>query len=223
MKKIDCLGVNDKVSLDGPEQNFFWGEVEVVMNIAQLFQEQPFFSSLRDRGPTFANMIHHIASNPQFTEVIETGTARIQGNWGGDGQSTLLWDWVAAHLPNLKVTSIDIDEKGIEVARSQVRHVEFIAGDSLNVLARLDREKIRRVGLLYLDSYDWTEETAQESAFHHMAELTLVWSHLPKGCMIAIDDCHGPFVGKHVFVYMFMNKLGIRPAFTGYQVGWIKP
>ncbi len=194
-------------------------------SIAQEFLNEAFYPSLRDRGPTFARMIHHLEEQTNHThlsQIIETGTARIQGNWGGDGQSTLIWDWVAQRLP-LAVTSIDISEQGVAVAESQVQHVKFIVGDSVQTLATFSPEELARVGLLYLDSYDWTPETSLESSFHHMAELAAVWAHLSSGCMVAVDDCHSQFQGKHLLVYMFMEKMGIKPAFVGYQVGWIKP
>lgn len=190
--------------------------------IKQAFQEADFYPALDVRGPTFAHMIDHLEQHTHLNHLIETGTARIQGNWGGDGQSTLIWDWLADRLP-ISVTSIDICETGVNIAKSQVKNIKFIVGDSIEALASYPPENLSRVGLLYLDSYDWSPETNMESAFHHMAELATVWAHLPSGCMIAVDDCHSQFKGKHIMVYMFMNKMGIKPHFVGYQVGWIKP
>ena len=190
--------------------------------IVSEFTQTPFFPELSHRGPSFARMVDHVERNRSLTQVIETGTARIAGNWGGDGQSTLIWDWLADRLP-ITVTSIDIEPEAVAIARSQVKHVEFIVGDSVCALAAMRPEKLRRTALLYLDSYDWTPETHLESAFHHLAELASVWAYLPSGCMIAVDDVHGQFVGKHVMVYRFMSKLGIEPAFAGSQAGWIKP
>ena len=118
--------------------------------------------------------------------------------------------------------SIDIDPAHVEVAKSQVKHVRFAVGDSVATLAALPDEALRRVGLVYLDSYDWRAERQFESAFHHLAELGSIWAKLPKGCMIVVDDCHSPYVGKHVMVHHFMKKIGIEPSFVGYQVGWVK-
>ena len=41
--------------------------------------------------------------------------------------------------------------------------------------------------------------------------------------MIAVDDCHSPYQGKHTAIAAFMAEKQIAPAFTGYQMGWIKP
>lgn len=190
--------------------------------LVEEFVKTDFYPLLDIRGPSFARMIEHIEASHSLPLVIETGTARIQGNWGGDGQSTLIWDWAAERLP-ISVLSIDIDSSFVDIARNQVKNVHFAVGDSVATLSAIPEDALKRVGLIYLDSYDWTPETQFDSAFHHMAELASIWAHLPSGCMVAVDDCHSQFVGKHVFVYNFMNKLGIQPTFTGYQAGWIKP
>ena len=157
--------------------------------------------------------------------IIETGTAWDRNNWDGQGQSTLIWDWVLLSKPAFRAISIDITPLHVETARSQVvsPNICIWLGDSVRTLNTIDCDIIAQCRLLYLDSYDWQTDINLESAFHHMAELATVWPLLPSGCMIVVDDRHGLRAGKHWLVEAFMKQLGIEPCFVDYQIGWVKP
>jgi hypothetical protein len=199
-------------------------------SLKDLFVASEMFGRLEHRAVTMASAIEHIERVHQkgfggnasgLNKIVETGTSRIEGNWAGDGQSTLVWDWVASYL-DISVTSIDLNPEYVEIAKKQTStRIEYICADSVESLSKM--ANIESIGLLYLDSFDWAPEINLVSAFHHLAELATVWAKLPSGCLVMIDDCHEEFQGKHVMVYLFMKKLGIEPAFTGYQAGWIKP
>ncbi len=184
--------------------------------------EQPWFKRLSMRAGTFYQMIKHLDQSPGG-RIIETGCAWDKDNFEGQGQSTLIWDWVLSNRQDLYCTSIDATPKSIDNAKAQVQHVNLILGDSVKVLNAMPSHTFIDCRLLYLDSFDWTPELNLESAFHHMAELACVWPHLPSGCMIAVDDRHGVGVGKHWLVEAFMTKLKIEPVFCEYQIGWVKP
>jgi hypothetical protein len=187
-----------------------------------LFVNGGYTEKLAHRGETFRQIFRYLDAAPSGW-IVETGTARIEGNWAGDGQSTLLWDRVAETRPDLAVQSIDLDRKAVETAMHQTKHVQFTCGDSVQALGRFpEPEKIR---LLYLDSFDWQPDPTVnlDSAFHHMAELAAVWANLPSGCLVVVDDRHGEGWGKHFMVEFFMEKLGIEPLFKAYQIGWVKP
>jgi predicted O-methyltransferase YrrM len=184
------------------------------------FLENETFKKLDHRLETFALMVSHVENRPGL--IVETGTARIEGNWGGDGQSTLIWDWLAERLP-VRVKSVDINPEFVEIARKQVKHTEVICANSLNMLSGLSDVDLYDMTLLYLDSFDWHPSIALDSMFHHMAELATVWAKLPRGCLVVVDDRHSDTQGKHFMVQVFMEQLGIKPAFVGYQIGWYKP
>ena len=169
-------------------------------------------------------MVEHFekAAEMGLDQIIETGTARTKGNWSGDGQSTLIWDWVAHQIPDTQVISIDIDPDAIKVAELQTKKVHFHSGDSVEFLSALSDETISKTGLLYLDSLDWEFQQGYISACHHLMELLSVWDRLPSGCMIAVDDVNGTHHGKHVAILEFMNERNINPVFYGYQIAWIK-
>lgn len=158
--------------------------------------------------------------------IIETGTSRILDNWEGDGQSTQVWDRMAEGNGRIRVFSIDLNEDAIRVAASQTKHVELLAGESVQVLsdiAKFKPEIPKNTWLLYLDSFDWAPDLNIDSSLHHIHELTTIFPLLPSGCMIMVDDCHGPLAGKHWMVEIFMNKIKAPRVHFGYQHAWIKP
>lgn len=195
------------------------------MNILEKFESQPWADALSYRKSTVAVMIQHFekVATLGLNQIIETGTARARGNWQGDGQSTLIWDWLANEIEDAKVLSIDLNPKAVEVAKEQTKNVKFLVGDSIEKLSAQTNKTLSKVGLLYLDSMDFEWGRGQVSAQHHLGELLAVWERLPSGCMIVVDDCHSPYQGKHTAIVAFMSEKQIEPIFSGYQMGWIKP
>lgn len=200
------------------------------MTIADEFNKTDWAPRLERRQKNFEMMVSHvwdsIINNPNDTYIIETGCAWDKNNWEGQGQSTLIWDWLTKQwdgATKIKVMSIDITEKSVQAAREQVQNVEVFLSDSVKFLDGLDPFILNRASLVYLDSYDWTEQQNIESAYHHMMELTTIWRCLPANCMVVVDDRHGDLKGKHWMVEYFMKQLGIEPVFKNHQMGWIKP
>jgi hypothetical protein len=191
------------------------------MNIGELFDRQQWAKQLARRARNFRVMCEH-AGKFQGGVVIETGTAWDEGNWEGQGQSTIVWDWLAGHRPGLEIHSIDIRPEAIETAQTQTSRITFHCGDSPKVLNSLSDDVLSRCCVLYLDSFDWTPQLNIQSSMHHLGELCAVWAKLPKGCLIAVDDRHGNDAGKHLMVEAFMKCLGYEPIFKNHQIGWIK-
>lgn len=196
------------------------------MNIAEAFNDDKRFLGLHRRRHPFRLMCQHavdFADEHGECQVIETGSAWDTGNWRGQGQSTVIWDWLANLDDRIKVLSIDIRDESTKNAKAQTSKVEYITADSVKALNELTAARYSKCGLLYLDSYDWTMERNIESAFHHAAELGACWRLLPDGCMIAVDDRHGPSKGKHWMVEAFMEHyLKHQPMFKVHQVLYVK-
>jgi hypothetical protein len=93
------------------------------MNLYDEFKASEMYSKLGQRANTMAYMIAHLERAAKGL-IVETGTARIEGNWSGDGQSTLVWDWAASHLP-YRVKSVDINPEFVETAKKQVHHTRY--------------------------------------------------------------------------------------------------
>lgn len=177
---------------------------------------------LGHRGLTFQFMIQHL-EKLYLKNIIETGTARIKDNWAGDGQSTLIWDWYINKYPTAQCVSIDLSEQSVNTACEQTSKVKYICGDSISVLNSMADNDLNKCGLFYMDSFDLDQNNPLPSSLHHLMELTAVWRFLPSGCMIVVDDCISNEIGKHILVRDFFDHLSIKPAFIGYQCGWIKP
>ena len=164
----------------------------------------------------------HLSSLDRPVLIVETGTARERDNWVGDGQSTLVWDWLLGVVGG-QAYSVDVDPKAVETARTQVRHVTCICEDSQKFLRNFPDAP--QIDLLYLDAYDWGFSRRQNvlSELHHVGELAAIYERLPAGCLVAVDDCHGIDQGKHVLVQEFFNRLGVEPVQRGYITIWRKP
>lgn len=204
------------------------------MDIREAFNKQPWAARLGRRRKNFELMCQHVAAYPHLNpKIIETGTAWDAGNWEGQGQSTLIWDWLCSLDQDrcnrrFCVLSIDIRKEAVETAQQQTKFIYYEVGNSIQVLSdfgtdELDGDESNSVALLYLDSYDWSPERNLESAAHHLMELTSIYAKLPSGCMIVVDDRAGNMKGKHWMVEAYFDQLGVKPLFKNHQIGWIKP
>lgn len=186
------------------------------------FKNLPNYEKLGERKAGFEFCLNYLNDIQDEAYIVETGTARIKDNWEGDGQSTLVWDWCLGQKPNLKGISIDMSAEFITNARNQTKNMTYQISDSLVALNKMDEDIVRKIKMLYLDSYDWSAETQMDSAFHHFCELASVWRLLPPGCLIMVDDRHSEYQGKHLMVNFFFEKLNKSPVYTGYQIAWVK-
>lgn len=194
------------------------------MSILQAFDDEPRFKKLARRRDNFRTMVEHVlavAEKNGHATIVETGCAWHKDNWEGQGQSTLIWDWLAERAP-INVISIDITPTSVANAEEQTKHVEFILSDSVQALNAFDAKQLEHLGLLYLDSFDWSKELNTESAYHHAMELMACWRLIPSQAMVVVDDRHGDFQGKHWLVELFFQQLGYTPEFRNHQIGWIK-
>ena len=160
--------------------------------------------------------------------IVETGCARIENNYAGDGQSSLLFDKYTNEYGGEFIT-IDLSPHSVENCKKQMigSRTSVVQSDSVAYLQQLN-EKLktenRKIDFLYLDSFDWTPELQIESATHHLKELEAIWESLNKGSLVGVDDnwkVGETRVGKGWLVLEYFAKLGIKPAFDEYQIFWI--
>ncbi len=151
--------------------------------------------------------------------IVETGCLRQIGNWAGDGQSTVVWDWLIKQHGGYG-HSYDISAESVAAARSSVSTMQVHQQDSVEALAGF--ASASTIDLLYLDSYDWTAGS-DASAQHHHKELEAIYDRLRPGCLIAVDDCMGKSKGKHALVLPWLAERGVEPIVTGYVYVWRKP
>jgi cephalosporin hydroxylase len=182
--------------------------------------EERFAKPLRStrRWEAFRMIAEDLIARGHPVHIAETGCARQADNWNGDGQSTLVWDWLIGELGGTGI-SMDISKENALHAASQVSHIKVANVDSIIGLRTLVQPE--RLDLLYLDSYDLTDGI--ESPTHHLAELTSVYPLLSSGCLIAVDDCVNEQHGKHRFVREWLARLGVEPVVRSYVTVWRKP
>ena len=169
------------------------------------------------RWAAFSWIYEYLRNLGRPISIVETGTARQRGNYQGDGQSTILFDWMLQEFGGTGI-SIDLSLDAVGVARSQVQRMTVIHGDSITILRGLS--DLDRVDLVYLDSYDWTG--GWDAALHHAGELSAIFSRLSPGCVIAVDDCLSRTNGKHMLVSAMLREMGMTPVLESYITIWIK-
>jgi hypothetical protein len=177
------------------------------------------------RRPRFEAIAKAMLSVGRPICIVETGCMRQStvDPPETDGCSTLVWDYIARRTDGSSVT-IDINPKNIEYAKSKVsEYTQLFCADSVKFLS--SASFVRKIDFLYLDSMDWsgTLEEKGLSALHHAAELSAAWPWLNYGAVVAIDDCHKEYEGKHAIVKRFFDSIGVKPLADDWIHVWRKP
>lgn len=157
-----------------------------------------------------------IKKNKVSYNIVETGCMRKVTDCD-DGLSTLLFDYFVKYF-NGSVTTVDLSKENCELCASYVSNKCTIYNmDSVEFLYKYKPDG--DIDLLYLDSYDLDWDNPIPSALHHMKELCAIISKLKKGCIIFIDDNKNN-VGKGQFVSNFLDNIGAKLLFSGYQIAY---
>jgi hypothetical protein len=166
------------------------------------------------RAEAFVMMINHVGKL-KHPIIVETGCARLENNYEGDGMSTLLFDRFVRHHGG-EFYSVDINPENVEFARKNVGPNTCVTcSDSVKFLWEFKKP----IDLLYLDSFDFDMNDPHPSSLHHILELTAIMPFLRPGTMIAVDDNFDD-VGKGGYVKQFFDLLGKERLYTGYQWVW---
>ena len=173
------------------------------------------------RRDSFNIMINHLKTinNPL---ILETGCARLEDNFIGDGMSTLIFDEYVDQFGG-EFYSVDINPENINFTRTKVKKANLHCEDSVISLykqSKVWQSQNRKIDLLYLDSFDFDESNPHPSSLHHIFELVSIMPSLKEGTMICVDD-NFMNVGKGEYVKQYMDLLGKDRIYTGYQWIWI--
>lgn len=181
--------------------------------------DSKYYDKLTNRANSFKKIFELLEEQQQrYYLIVETGCARINNNYSGDGMSTVLFDEFVNFYDG-KVISIDVSEKSCKVARSLVSSkTEVICKDSVEFLWKLNT--IQPIDLLYLDSFDISFKKPHPSMLHHMKEFCAAINKLRKGSIIAVDDNKGK-IGKGGYINDFMQHIGYDKVIDDYQIAWI--
>lgn len=179
-----------------------------------------FAGKLDHRAETFRKVIEAVQHLSRPT-IVETGCLRVIGNWMGDGQSTIVLDWLATETGGT-VWSVDKSAMAVQVARSEAGcNTIVVLGDSVEFLSRFHV----KIDLLYLDSLDIGRDE-RASAMHCLAEFKAARPRLIPGSIVCIDDTFmsgGRLTGKGIFVDEKMTEIGAILIADGYQRAWRMP
>jgi hypothetical protein len=156
--------------------------------------------------------------------IVETGCARQENNFLGDGMSTLIWDTLINEMGSGSVHSVDLSTEAVMFAASKVsKKTTLVNGDSIRFLADLESKLDRSIDLLYLDSYDFDVNDPHPSSLHHIFELLAIKKALRPGSLVAVDDNFfhwGKWMGKGLYVSQYMDSVGKPMVHRGYQWIW---
>ena len=198
---------------------------------------------LAHREKTFRKVFEYLDSRPSPLLIVETGCARREGNWAGDGQSTVLFDnYIQLRDQASLCLTVDISPTSVEECRKLVSpRVEVTQDDSVHFLSGLARELVasqRKIDLLYLDSFDLDMVYWMPSAMHHLKELAAVMRCIDQHTLVVVDDCplNANFItgenqqilfvgnpsvgGKGRLIADFAQACGAKVEFAEYQAGW---
>ncbi len=165
--------------------------------------------------------------------IIETGCARQEDNYFGDGQSSLLFDKYVQEYGG-EFYTVDISTESIEYCRSKVStKTTVVQEDSITFLKELNQSLLKqnkKIDFLYLDSFDAPRdqpEVCYQSAMHHLYELLTIAPSLKQGALIGVDDnwvenkdnLH-MLMGKGQLIFDYMRKVNNPLVKDGYQMFW---
>ncbi len=199
---------------------------------------------LARREHTFRKIFEYLDTFSGPIIIVETGCARLKGNWAGDGQSTVLFDqYINARDENSVCVTVDISEISVRECRSLVsKRTQIFNQDSVRFISKLVKKLTadnKTIDFLYLDSYDLDWNNWQPSAIHHLKELAIAVKALRSDSLVVVDDCTltadfipeennkidfftNPRVGgKGRLVAEFADAVGGKCVFAKYQAGWI--
>jgi hypothetical protein len=178
------------------------------------------------RRPRFQALAEAMLSAERPIHILETGCMRQSKVGDGpeaDGCSSLVWDYLASKTMG-GFTTVDINEENVTYTRSLLHAgAQVVCMDSVKFFSIITRSC--PVDFLYLDSMDWQGTLVDRglAALHHAAELSAAWPWLAPGALIAVDDCHGEYAGKHAIVKRFFDSIGIAPLADDFIHVWRKP
>jgi hypothetical protein len=177
---------------------------------------------LEARADGFATIFRNLPRAKNELLIIETGSLRIPGNWGGDGQSTFMFDALARSCGGL-FFSIDVTLESLDTARRACSSAtNLLLGDSVVTLRNLAASIGRPADLLYLDSFDLDPKNPMPSAIHHAMELIAAQPLVGPDTIVCVDDysVQSEVGGKGLLLDLYFSRVRAEVLHSGYQKMW---
>lgn len=146
------------------------------------------------REKTFRRIFQYLDQLDGPINIVETGCARLENNWAGDGQSTVLFDkYINTRDTKSQVLTVDINSQNVIECQKLVSKRTVVSNDdSVHFLANLAvsfQKNNQSISFLYLDSFDLDMDYWFQSAAHHLKELTSVMRCIDNRTLVVVDDC----------------------------------
>ena len=198
---------------------------------------------LAHRERTFRKIYEYLDQLEGPITIVETGCARLAGNWSGDGQSTVLFDkYISARDEGSICYTVDLSATSVSECLKLVSERVIVKQDDsvhyLHELAKKFKENGQFISFVYLDSFDLDMTYWQPSAIHHLKELVALQTCIDKKTLLVVDDCplnvnflpapnnqiqmigHPSVGGKGRLVAEYAAAVGAKIEFAEYQAGW---
>ena len=185
---------------------------------------------IEKRAETFRAAFRHLLekqSQDKSLTILETGCVRSAGNWAGDGQSTLQFEYFVRKQGG-RAISVDYSPLSVGIAHYFCPSVQIVLSDSVQYLEFMSRCASKlALDLLYLDSMDIDPANPMRSAEHHLNEIRAAWPLLRKGSLVLIDDhdCPTPVgrLSKSILANEWLAEQGAIKVAEAYQILWMVP
>jgi hypothetical protein len=197
--------------------------------------------ALRER--TFRKIFEFLDLIDRPITMVETGCARLAGNWAGDGQSTVIFDkYISTRDLESVCYTVDVNSTSVSECKKMVSpRIQITEDDSVHYLAGLVGQLSSSgtlIDFLYLDSFDLDFTYWYPSAVHHLKELAAAMRCIGEESLVVVDDCpqNVNFVpgsenqvlfvgsasvgGKGRLVAEYAAAAGAKLLFAEYQAGW---
>lgn len=192
---------------------------------------------LNERAVSMRLVFQYLDGFDPPIHIIETGCIRQEDNWGGDGQSTILFDHYVCCRGG-HVWSVDVDSEAVDMCRRLTSlNVTVVQSDSIKFLeyqSKYMSAQRLKLHLCYLDSFDLDWQDSLPSAQHHLDELAAIRPAIDNDTLIVVDDSpvgshtltknilphNNLVVGKGQMIAQYFQNLGIQPVWTHYQSAW---
>jgi hypothetical protein len=194
------------------------------------------------REKTFRKIFEYLDVIEGPLTIVETGCVRLEDNWEGDGQSTIMFDKYINYRDQDSICyTVDISPAAVlECKRLVSSRVQVNTDDSVHFLRGLS-EKLKMekkfINFAYLDSFDVDMTYWHRAAIHHLKELLAISNCINNTTLVAVDDSplNANFIdgeasrvifgipsvgGKGRLIAEFAAASGAKVEFTGYQAGW---
>jgi Methyltransferase domain len=159
------------------------------------------------------------------TAIVETGTARLRGDYAGSGMATITFGAFCMRYGK-HLWTVDILPDAIALSKKMTikfqNAITYVTGDSVEFLLDFPG----KIDLLYLDSMDCPDDDSEperlrQAQEHQLRELKAAWDKLHERSIILLDDNDFANGGKTRLTNQFLDEQGWTCLMADKQVIWI--